>query len=326
MKVLYIGGTGEISLACVQRSVAEGHEVTVLNRGHTKAGLPATVETVPGDVGEETAYAALGSSTFDVVCQFLGFDTPSVERDIEFFSGRCGQYLFVSSASAYAKPPAGVALVETTPLANPYWAYSRKKAACEVLLQRASSTFPVTIVRPSHTYRTRFPSTVINGDHLAWRLLRDKPILVHDDGDSLWTLTHADDFAIAFNRLFGGPVGGEAFHITSEKPHSWMSILSQVAQTLGTTPRIHSVASSILVGYEPEWRGPLLGDKSNSLRFDNTKLRSAIGEWQCEISLAEGLASVLQFTLERLEDGYAPDEKLDALIDRIVLEQDTRTD
>ena len=206
MRVLYIGGTGEISLACVEAAKRAGHEVTVYNRGRRFDADLLGVDQIIGDFTDHATYATLASGGFDVVCQFLAFSPDSVERDIDTFAGRCGQYVFISTASAYRKPIPTPLIVEDTPLGNPFWAYSRSKAECEARLLEAhrSGRLPVTIVRPSHTYRERLPSTVVHGDHLAWRLLNGKPVIVHGDGESVWTLTHADDFA----RVFSAGVSG----------------------------------------------------------------------------------------------------------------------
>lgn len=319
MKVLYIGGTGEISQACVAQSVTIGHQVTVFNRGHREDKLPDTAEQLVGDLRDNEAYASLADRDFDVVCQFLAFDTSTVQRDIDLFSGHCRQYVFISTASAYQKPLDGHVVTENTPLENPFWAYSRKKAACEALLAECSDKLPATIVRPSHTYRTRFPSPVIDGDHLAWRILNNKPVPVPDDGESLWTVTHSEDFARAFTELLGRAEAVDTgFHITNEVAHSWNDIVNAVGTTLGRQPVIHHAATDTLVGYKPEWEGPLFGDKSNSMQFDNSRIRSAIGPWVCEISLQHGLDLVNEYVHARLSAGYTPDGTLDELVDRIV--------
>ncbi len=324
MKVLYIGGTGEISQACLEQSVAVGHDVSVFNRGRSRERLPAGVTQIIGDLRDDAGYGRLAAGGFDVVCQFLAFEPAAVQRDVDLFAGHCRQYVFISTASAYRKPHDGGAVTEDTPLDNPFWEYSRKKAACESALARvhAEGRLPVTVVRPSHTYRKRFPSTVIDGDHLAWRLLQGKPVLVHDDGESLWTLTHSADFARAFTALLGEPAAlGDTFHITSDEAPSWRSVLQAVGACLGREPVIHGVASATLIGLRPEWEGPLLGDKSNSMRFDNAHVRSVIGPWQCTIGLADGLRRVHAHVAERLAAGYRPEPELDGLIDRIIEER-----
>ncbi len=322
MKVLYIGGTGEISQACVAQSIEIGHQVTLFNRGQRNETIPDTVDRVVGDLRDFDVYAGLAKRDFDVVCQFLAFDTATVQRDIDLFSGHCQQYVFISTASAYQKPPNGHVVTEATPLENPFWAYSRHKAACESLLAESLDRLPATIVRPSHTYRTRFPSPVIDGDHLAWRILNDKPVLVHDDGESLWTVTHSEDFARAFTKLLGRVEAvGSAYHITNDVAQSWNDIVDAVGETLERRPVIQQVPTDTLVGYKPEWEGPLLGDKSNSMQFDNSRIRSVIGPWECKISLQDGLDLVSAHVDARLSAGYMPDRTLDELVDRIVADR-----
>ncbi|XOV84902.1 MAG: SDR family oxidoreductase [bacterium] len=317
VKVLYIGGTGEISTSCVQESVACGHRVTTLNRGNSSAPLPAEVVRLTGDLQEASPYKALENQSFDVVCQFLAFTPETIERDIEFFTNRCNQYIFISTASAYQKNNGASRITESTPLENPYLAYSRAKAACEQRLQDSSMTS--TIVRPSHTYRARLPSTVIDGNHFAWRLSQGKPVIVHDTGESLWTLTHAEDFARAFVQLHGNEMAhGEDFHITSDDAHSWNGILLEVAAALGFGADLRCIASSRLISHLPSLEGPLLGDKANTLRFDNSKIRSVTNDWQCQVKLADGMARAAEFALERLNAGYRPDQELDKAIDLIV--------
>lgn len=321
MRVLYIGGSGEISFACVEAAVRAGQQVTVFNRGIRGEKLPAKVEQVVGDLNDDAAYAELASREFDTVCQFIAFDTDTVSRDIDTFAGRCGQYVFVSSASAYRKPWRSGWITESTPLDNPFWEYSRLKAACEKLLfdAQVAGRLPVTVVRPSHTYRRRIPGTCVPGIHLAWRILNDKPVIVHDDGETLWTLTHADDFARAFAGLCGNERAlGEAFHITSDGARCWSEIVDLVGNALAHSPRVLHVPTDRLIEYSGHWLGPLKGDKSNSLVFDNGKVRGATGDWRCEISLEAGLESAAKITRNQLADGYTPDERLDALIDQIV--------
>jgi nucleoside-diphosphate-sugar epimerase len=304
--------------------VALGHEVTVFNRGLRNEVVPAGVEHVSGDLRDDQIYSQLPAGNFDVVCQFLAYDTDTVQRDVDLFSGRCTQYVFISTASAYQKPHPGGLVTEDVPLVNPFWAYSRSKAACEALLTAdiGDDRLPVTIVRPSHTYRTRYPSTVVDGDHLAWRILQGKPVIVHDQGESLWTLTYSEDFARAFTLLLGNPeaVGG-TYHITSDEAPSWNAIIEAVGETLGKQPEICGVPSATLIEQKPEWEGPLLGDKSNSMRFDNSSVRTVIGSWECEITLQDGLQRVCPYVERRLDAGYLPDAELDALIDRMIESQ-----
>jgi len=319
MRVLYIGGTGEISFDCIHESVRLGHEVTVFNRGHHNAALPNACRHVAGDVEDDARYGALARERFDAVCQFRLFTPEALRRDLGLFTGNCGQYVFISSASAYRKPVRGLPITEATPLDNPHWPYSRAKAEMEALLQ-AQSRLPFTIVRPSHTYRTRMPTPM--GDNVeVSRLLRGKPVVVHGDGESLWTITHAEDFARPFARLLGARGAlGEAFHITGDRSWSWNEIFEAVAAALGVQGHtlVH-VASDTLVRYHPEWAGPLLGDKSPSVSFDNGKVKALVGDFDCPIDPWQGMRLVAE--------RYPPsagdfDPAIDTLLDRIVAEQD----
>ena len=317
MKVLYIGGTGEISTSCVSESIANGHEVTVFNRGQNEAQLPRGAIHVAGDLRDAAPYEPLKDQQFDVVCQFLAFTPETIERDIDFFADRCGQYVFISTASAYQKTEPLERVTEATPLENPYWAYSRAKAACERLLQESS--IPATIVRPSHTYRTRVPSTVVDGNHLVWRLLNGKPVIVHDDGESLWTLTHSEDFASAFVQLHGNDAAvNEAFHITSDEARSWRHILQLVAGALGLEADLRCIGSNRLISHMPDLEGSLLGDKANNMILDNSRIRSVTNGWQCRVGLEDGIARTVKLAREKLAAGYSPDLQLDERIDQIL--------
>ncbi len=315
--VLYIGGSGEISTACVAHSLALGHDVSVFNRGnHPIEG----VRHFAGSIHAPNPYQALANASFDVVCQFLAFDTNTVEADSAFFAPRCKQYVFISTASAYEKPCQHHVITEQTPLSNPFWDYARKKIACEDLLI-SQDQLPYTIVRPSHTYRSRLPGAVIDGNHQTWRLLNGKPIIVHGDGQSLWTLTHATDFARAFCCLFLNDLAlGKAFHITDEQAYTWDKLILSSAKVLGVEAELVHVSSERLVHHQPLWQGPLLGDKSNSVMFDNRYLKQVIGDWQCEVALEFGLQQAATMVLDRLAAGYEPDKDIDQLVDRIIEE------
>ena len=324
MKVLFIGGTGEISTACVWRAVERGHDVAVFNRGRRGEDLPAAVRHIIGDLADPAAYAALGAERFDTVCQFLAYEMEQVRRDAEVFGGQCGQYIFISTASAYQKPPTRVVITEDVPLANPFWPYSQKKADMEAWLmaQHAEGRLPVTVVRPSHTHRTRFPGGMASGDDWAWRMLGGKPILVHGDGTALWTLTGSEDFAVPFVGLFGKPAAlGEAFHITRHmESHPWNHIYAECGKALGVEPSLVHVPTDTLVRYNPNWAGPLLGDKTCSVIFDNSKVMRVAGEWTCPLSMEEGIRRAAGHVKQRLET-YQPDAARHALLDRIAEEQ-----
>ena len=324
MRVLYIGGTGEISYECVRASVSAGQEVTVFNRGRSAEPLLAEVRRIIGDVQDDAGYAPLGQEHFDVVCQFLAYRPETIRRDREVFGGKVGQYVFISTASAYQKPPRRVHVTEDVPLENPYWAYSRAKAQMERELTawHAAGTLPVTIVRPSHTYRRRFPGTFARGDDWAWRMLNGRAIISHGDGTSLWMLTHSRDFATPFVRLLGNEKAlGEAFHITTDQAEPWDSIFHAIGAALGVQPRLVHVPTETLVRYNAEWAGPLLGDKAWPVIFDNAKVRSVAGAFECTTPMAEGMKEVAARHYPARAAAYEPNEELHALLDRIAEEQ-----
>jgi nucleoside-diphosphate-sugar epimerase len=325
MKVLYIGGTGEISYSCVLESLALGHEVAVLNRRETAQDTPSGVRHIRADLNDDASYAALGTESFDAVCQFVAFDLARIESDLRSFAGRAGQYVFISTASAYKKPMDRFErITERTPLENPFWEYSRKKAHMEARLFEAhrSGELPITVVRPSHTYRRRMPSALGGGDWTARRMLAGRRVIVHGDGASLWTLTHASDFARPFARLLGNAQAlGEAFHITGEGVHTWDEILTQMARALGVEPRLAHVASDTLVRYEPAWKGPLHGDKAPSTLFDNQKVSGVAGPFPTTVSIEAGFSAAAAEVLQRLDRGAGIDQDLDSKVDRILREQ-----
>jgi nucleoside-diphosphate-sugar epimerase len=323
MKVLYIGGTGEISYECVLAGAAAGQEITVYNRGVNDEPLPKSVRRITGDMNDQVAYERLGREHFDVVCQFMAFDVARIERDKQVFAGKVGQYVFVSSASAYQKPPEHYVITEDTPLENPYWPYSRAKAAMEQRLMEwhAAGQLPVTIVRPSHTYRRKFPSTFHGGDDLAWRILAGRPIISHGDGSSLWVLTHSSDFAVPFVGLLGNPRAiGQAFHITADRAYAWDRILRAVGAALGAEPKLVHVPTETLLRYNDAWAGPLLGDKTWSVIFDNSKVKSVAGDFLCKIDMPHGMKMVAEHWRKRA-GRFRPDENRNTLLDRIAEEQ-----
>lgn len=321
MKVLYIGGTGQISFDCIHESVRAGHDVYVYNRGNTNEGLPEAVTFLTGDVFDDETYFKLARHKFNVVCQFRLFDVPALERDLELFSGNCDQYVFISTASAYQKPVRYHVITEAVPLENPYWEYSRKKAAMEAVLQ-GQNALPYTIVRPSHTARTSFTNSLGDGDSSAHRMLAGKPILVPGDGTNVWTITHAADFAPPFVKLLGNDAAlGDHFHLTSSNAYMWNEIYLAVGRSLGVEPHLKHVTTETLVRYNPNWTGPLLGDKTWSVTFDNSKIKSVVGDFKCETSLDEFMSKVKPYFDARAAS-YQPDTAHEALIDRIIAEQE----
>jgi len=321
LRVLYIGGTGEISSACVAEAAKVGHQVTVFNRGRTSPHLPAGVEQIVGERIDYFASTSLAARNFDVVCQFLAFNAADAAKDIATFKGRCGQFVFVSSASVYSKPIVQLPINENTPIGNQFSRYSEGKLECEAQYLEAHNAdhLPVTIIRPSHTYRHRLPSTIVSGDHLAWRLQNGKPVAVHGDGQSVWTLTHAEDFARAFISVCGQDKAyGQTVNITSDMGHTWNHILATVAEAIGVVPEIRPILSSRLEAAIPELQSTLSGDKANSLIFDMTKLKTLVPRWQCEVSLDRGISAAWAVVAKRLQDGFQPDRELDTKIDELI--------
>ena len=297
MKVLYIGGTGIISSACVRRSVALGHDVFLLRRGLSASyEAPGEVTTLLGDIqGERAALTSvLSGHTFDAVCDFLAFTPEDIQRDTELFSGRCGQLVFVSSASAYAKPPPTYRVTEETPLENRHWQYSRDKIAAEAFLQNQSQ-LPWTIVRPSLTYgEANIPLVLGSWKHpwsLAKRIREGRPVIVPGDGESLWGITWNADFALGFCGLLGrSDALGEAFHIATDEVMTWNALFQQAGAALGREPNIVHIASDWLARFHPEWEGTLLGDKARSVVLDNGKIKRFVPEFSARTTWAEGVA------------------------------------
>jgi nucleoside-diphosphate-sugar epimerase len=296
MKVLFVGGTGIISSACTQLAVERGIDLYLLNRGQTPRPVPAGVVQLQGDIrAPASAEEALADHSFDVVVDWIAFTSDHIEADLALFRNRTAQYIFISSASAYQKPLSSLPITESTPLHNPFWAYSRNKIACEDRLTRAyrEEGFPVTIVRPSHTYdQTLLPMdgryTVID------RMRKGLPVLVHGDGTSLWTLTHHRDFAKGFVGLMGNIHAiGESFHITSDESLTWNQIAEIMANAAGAEAKIVHVASDLIAAYDPDWGAGLLGDKAHSVIFDNTKIKRVVPEYVASIPFARGAEEIM---------------------------------
>ena len=322
MHILFVGGTGQISLPCVERAMALGHEVTLLNRGSTGTNLPAGVRSIEGDMDAADPYANLGDQTFDVVCQFRAFTPQQVARDLETFSGRAGQYIFISSASVYEKPARHYVITEKTPAINPFWQYSRDKIAGEELVAD-SNGLNWTIVRPSHTMRVGLPTQLGEGDLLGHRMLAGKPVLLSGDGMSLWTLTRPVDFAVPFVGLFGNEkTYGETFHITQHlHGYTWDQIYHALARGLEVDVKIVNVPADTLIRYNEDWVGPTFGDKMWPSLFDNSKVIGVTGNFTCETDLDKVVAdSVANFKM-RHAAGLTVNSELDALIDRVAREQ-----
>lgn len=296
-RILFIGGTGIISAASVTRAVSLGHDVSVLNRGSGRRGLPEGVTSIVADIrNPDSVRQALGHMTFDVVAEFLAFTPEHVAADISLFEGRCRQYVFISSASAYQTPPQRLPITESTPLRNPRWQYSRDKIAAEDLLVGAyrDRGFPATIVRPSHTYDHTLLPTLGGWTDIA-RMRAGKPVLVHGDGTSLWTITHTDDFAVGFVGLLGNPSAiGEAFHITGDHSPTWNQIYGWLADAAGVAdPDLVHVASQTIAAASPQLGPGLLGDKAHSMVFDNSRVRALVPEFRTTITFDEGARRII---------------------------------
>lgn len=324
MKVLFIGGSGIISSACSALAIEQGVDLYLLNRGKTShRPIPAKAKILIGDIREPaTVSEALGDHTFDVVVDWIAFTPEHIAVDLALFRGRAGQFIFISSASAYQKPPARLPITEETPLENPFWQYSRNKIACEEALMRAyrDEGFPVTIVRPSHTYdRTLLP---FHGGYTTIdRIRRGKPLLIHGDGTSLWTLTHHRDFARGFNGLMGETRAiGEAYHITSDEWLSWNDIALLLGGAVGVAPVLAHVPSNVVARFDAGWGDSLLGDKSHCALFDNSKIRTIVPDFSAEIPFAEGAREIVNW-YEANPDAQRVDTPFDELLDRIIAAQ-----
>ena len=325
MKALFIGGTGTISTEISRLCVSQGWELTLLNRGNAGDRVPHGARVLCADIHDEAAVqAALGDETFDVVAEFIAFTTQDVERDIRLFGGRCSQYFFISSASAYQKPLASPRITESTPLHNPYWQYSRSKAACEEVLMKAyrEKGFPVTIIRPSHTYCERSVPVAIHGRNGSWqtilRMRAGKPVILPGDGTTLWTCTHSRDFAVGFAGLMGNVHAlGETYHITSDESLTWNQIYEAIGRALGVKVKTVHIASETLARLGADWEGALLGDKSNTVIFDNSKLKRAVPQFMCTTRYDQGVRECIAY-IDSHPECQKTDPAFDAWCDRVI--------
>ena len=330
MKALFIGGTGTISMGIVKKLAKDpGWEVYLLNRGNRKDEVPAGIKQIVADIyDEEDVAKKLEPMEFDVVSDFIAFDVEAVKRDYRLFRGKTKQYIFISSASAYNKPSAHYVITEGTTLANPYWEYSRNKAACEDFLldKYRNEGFPVTIVRPSHTYDERNIPLGVHGNkgfyQVIKRMQQGKPVIIQGDGTSLWALTFNADFAIGFTALMGNRHAiGEAFQITGDEILSWNQIYQTIADALDVELKPYYVASEFLAdagdAYGYDFRGSLLGDKSVSVVFDNSKLKRLAPNMTTTIPFHEGVRIALDYVFSH-EDSYEEDPEFDMFCDRVI--------
>lgn len=328
MRVLFIGGTGIISTSCTAVAAERGIDLYLLNRGRRDVDVPDGVQVIQADVRNvDEARAAIGDRRFDCVVDFIAYNTEHVANALRVVGypdgGFAGQYVFISSASAYQKPVSHYPIVESTPLANPWWEYSRNKIACEEWLMREyrANGLAMTIVRPSHTYgRTHVPSAMGAGNWTIIRRMREgRPIVVHGDGTTLWTLTHSSDFARAFVPLLGNrQATGQSFHITSDEWLTWNEIMAQIGVAVGAEPNLVHIPSDYIATAEPDAAGGLLGDKAYCGIFDNSKIKSFVPGWRAVKPFREGVAeSVAWFDADPARQQYndEADERMDRLIE-----------
>jgi nucleoside-diphosphate-sugar epimerase len=326
MRVLFIGGTGIISTACTRLALERGIDLTLLNRGQHTSALPAGVKSLVVDIADEaTAAQALGDTRWDAVVDWTVFVPAQIERDLRLFRGRTGQYIFISSASAYQKPPGHYLITESTPLANPFWQYSRDKIACEERLNQAyrEEGFPITIVRPSLTYGDTQITLAVNSWQKSYtavdRMRRGKKVIVPGDGSSLWVITHNSDFAKGLVGLLGHKQAiGHAFHITSDEVMTWDQYYRIVAEAAGVEPKLVHIASDLVAECLPDEVGSLIGDKAVSVVFDNSKIKRFMPGYCATTPFAEGIRRTLAWfdaAPQRRQVDQDASAKWDKLID-----------
>lgn len=330
MKALFIGGTGTISTAIVKRLAQDkSWEVWLINRGNRQDVVPANVHVIKTDINDEAEVARkIRDLNFDVVSDFIAFDTAAVERDYRLFKGKTSQYMFISSASAYHKPAASYIITEGTTLSNPHWEYSRNKIACEEFLMKKyrEEGFPVTIVRPSHTYDERNIPLGVHGKKGFWqvvkRIMEDKPVIIQGDGSSLWTVTWNGDFAIGYTGLMGNRHAiGEAFNITSDETLTWNQIYQTIANALGKELKAYHVSTDFLIACGDklgfDFEGSLLGDKSVCVVFDNSKLKRVVPQMTTIVPFNQGVRIALEYVLSHPEC-QIPDPEFDQWCDKVI--------
>ncbi|WEG11009.1 SDR family oxidoreductase [Pullulanibacillus sp. KACC 23026] len=326
MKALFIGGTGIISTAITKQLLEQDCELYLINRGNRNSQLPEGATILEADIHDEARVANLiESHEFDVVADFIAFEPAHLERDFRLFNGKTKQFIFISSASAYQKPLSDYRITEGTPLANPYWAYSRNKIACEdyLLKQYRDNGFPITIVRPSHTYDERSVPLGVHGNKGSWqvvkRMMEHKPVIIHGDGTSLWTMTHNRDFAKGFIGLMGNSHAiGEAVQITSDESLTWNQVYQTIADALGVELNAVHVASEFLNACSHyDFKGSLIGDKANTVVFENDKLKRLVPGFTATTRFDQGVKETIRYCLEHPEY-QVEDPEFDAWCDRVI--------
>ena len=325
MKVLFIGGTGTISSAISALAIEKGMDLYLLNRGNHATFMPENAKVITADINDEDiVLKCLEGFSFDVVVDFIAFDTGHIERDYRLFKDKTKQYIFISSASAYQKPLSSPFITESTPLSNPYWKYSRNKIACEELLMEKyrSKGFPITIVRPSHTYGNTSVPTALHGNNGSFsvieRIQKGKKVIVHGDGSTLWTLTYNKDFAKAFIGIMGNAHAlGEAYHITSDESLTWNQIYEIIGAALGVQPKIVHIPSDVLSILSEKFDGGLLGDKTNTVIFDNAKIKKAVPNFTATTRFDQGVRLALDYIYSHKEC-QKEDPEFDAWCDEVI--------
>ena len=325
MKALFIGGTGTISTAISKRCVKEGWELYLLNRGNRPSAVPEGAKVIVADIhNAEDVRNKIQDMQFDVVADFIAYTKEEVQRDISLFEGKTKQYMFISSASAYQKPLSYPIVTEGTLLRNPFWQYSRDKLACENVLMEAyqNAGFPITIIRPSHTYAERKVPLAMHGENGSFvvleRMRTGKKVIVPGDGLTLWTLTHSEDFAVGFCGLMGNVHAiGEAFHITGDECLTWNQAYQAAANAMGVEAKLVHIASETLAELCPPYYGSLLGDKSNCAIFDNTKLKRLVPAFNPTIRFDQGIRKTVEYIYAH-EECQAPDPAFDAWCDALI--------
>lgn len=326
MKALFIGGTGTISAAITRQLLEQGCELYLLNRGNRNEDLPEGARILTADINDEARVSELIEGLqFDVVAEFIAFVPEQLERDYRLFKGKTKQFMFISSASAYQTPLSDYRITEGTPLSNPYWEYSRNKIACEEYLMKLyrEEGFPVTLIRPSHTYDERSLPLGVHGSKGSWqvarRMLAGKPVIIHGDGTALWTMTHNRDFAKGFIGLMGNIHAiGEAVQITSDESVTWNQIYAIIADALGVPLHAVHVASEFLDEVSDEdYRGSLLGDKANTVVFDNAKLKRLVPEFVATTRLDQGVKEVVAHILANPQL-QTEDPEFDTWCDKVI--------
>lgn len=322
MKILYIGGTGNISTASSRLAIKMGMDLYLLNRGTNRSEIPGARTLVADHSDLNGVKRVVDGHEWDVVVNWIAFAEEDVKRDYELFMGKTKQYIFISSASAYQKPGGHPVITESTPLYNPYWQYSRDKIACEDFLMRKfrEDGFPITIVRPSHTYDTVVPVPLCgwNDFTIIDRIRKGKEIIIHGDGTSLWTVTHSEDFAKGFNGLLGHRQAiGHSFHITSDEIMNWNQIFELVAEAAGAPLKAVHIASEFIARYDADSYGGLLGDKAQSVIFDNSKIKRFVPGFHATIKFSEGIKRTLQWFEEKPER-MQMDPAKGQLVDKII--------